>query len=37
MDETSEIIRQRREKARGLADQNIELYPNDFEVSTFIS
>ena len=33
MDETSEIIRQRREKARGLADQNIELYPNDFEVS----
>jgi lysyl-tRNA synthetase class 2 len=33
MDETSEVIRQRREKARALADQNIELYPNDFKVS----
>jgi hypothetical protein len=27
MDETSEVIRQRREKARAIADQNIELYP----------
>ena len=33
MDETSEVIRQRREKARAIADQNIELYPNDFKVS----
>ncbi|OEU46516.1 MAG: lysine--tRNA ligase [Desulfobacterales bacterium S3730MH5] len=33
MDETSEVIRQRHEKARSLADQNIELYPNDFKVS----
>ncbi|UCD86954.1 MAG: lysine--tRNA ligase [Desulfobacterales bacterium] len=33
MDETSEVIRQRREKARALSDQNIELYPNDFKVS----
>ena len=33
MDETSEVIRQRREKARALADQDIELYPNDFNVS----
>ncbi len=33
MDETSEIIRQRHEKARSLADEDIELYPNDFKVS----
>ncbi len=33
MDETSEVIRQRHEKARALADQDIELYPNDFKVS----
>lgn len=33
MDETSEVIRRRREKAQALADQKIELYPNDFRVS----
>jgi len=33
MDETSEVIRRRREKAKALADQNIELYPNDFKAS----
>ncbi|MBW1858639.1 MAG: lysine--tRNA ligase [Deltaproteobacteria bacterium] len=33
MDETSEVIRQRREKAQSLADHKIELYPNDFRVS----
>ena len=33
MDETSEVIRQRREKARALAEKNVELYPNDFRVS----
>ncbi|MBW2019929.1 MAG: lysine--tRNA ligase [Deltaproteobacteria bacterium] len=33
MDESSEVIRQRREKAKAFADQNIELYPNDFKVS----
>jgi len=33
MDETSEIISQRREKARALTDQDVELYPNDFKVS----
>ena len=37
MDETSEVIRHRREKARALADQKIELYPNDFRVSHTIS
>jgi lysyl-tRNA synthetase class 2 len=33
MDETSEVIRHRREKAQALADRKIELYPNDFRVS----
>ena len=33
MDETSEVIRHRREKAQALADQKTELYPNDFRVS----
>ena len=33
MDETSEVIRQRREKAKALAEQGVELYPNDFRVS----
>lgn len=33
MDGSSDIIRQRREKARALTDQGIELYPNDFKVS----
>ena len=33
MDETSEVIRNRRDKAKALADQGIELYPNDFKVS----
>lgn len=33
MNETSDLIRQRREKAKALAQQNIELYPNDFRVS----
>ena len=33
MDETSEVIRRRQEKARALADEDIELYPNDFKVS----
>jgi len=33
MDDTSEVIRHRREKAQALADQKIELYPNDFRVS----
>ena len=33
MDETSEVIRHRREKAQSLADQKTELYPNDFRVS----
>lgn len=33
MDEASEVIRERREKARALADKDIELYPNDFKVS----
>ncbi|MDY6953362.1 MAG: lysine--tRNA ligase [Thermodesulfobacteriota bacterium] len=29
----SDVFRQRREKARTLADQGVELYPNDFKVS----
>ena len=33
MDETSEVIRKRREKIRALVDEEIELYPNDFKVS----
>ncbi len=33
MDETSEVIRRRHEKARALADEDIDLYPNDFRVS----
>jgi len=33
MDETSEVIRRRHEKARALADEDIDLYPNDFKVS----
>jgi len=33
MDETSDVIRQRREKARSLAEQGVDLYPNDFQVS----
>jgi lysyl-tRNA synthetase class 2 len=33
MDETSEVISHRREKAKALADRKVELYPNDFEVS----
>jgi lysyl-tRNA synthetase class 2 len=33
MDERSEVIRHRREKAQALVDQEIELYPNDFKVS----
>jgi lysyl-tRNA synthetase class 2 len=33
MDETSQVILQRRAKAKALADQNVELYPNDFKVS----
>lgn len=33
MDESSEVVRQRREKAKALADQGVELYPNDFKVS----
>ncbi len=33
MDETSEVIRRRQEKARALADEDIDLYPNDFRVS----
>lgn len=33
MDETSEVIRRRQEKARALANEDIELYPNDFKVS----
>ena len=37
MDETSEVIRQRREKAEALAKQNVELYPNDFRVSHTVS
>ena len=33
MQKSSEVIRQRREKAKVLADQGVELYPNDFRVS----
>jgi lysyl-tRNA synthetase class 2 len=33
MGRSSEVIRQRREKAKALTDQGIELYPNDFKVS----
>jgi len=33
MDRSSEVIRQRREKAKALTDQGIDLYPNDFKVS----
>ena len=32
-DGSSEVVRQRREKAKALTDQGIELYPNDFKVS----
>ncbi|MDY6955215.1 MAG: hypothetical protein SWE60_27245 [Thermodesulfobacteriota bacterium] len=31
--EQSDVFRQRREKARTLADRGVELYPNDFKVS----
>ncbi len=33
MDESSTVLRQWREKAKALADQGIELYPNDFKAS----
>ncbi|MBE9582485.1 MAG: lysine--tRNA ligase [Proteobacteria bacterium] len=33
MDETSEVVRQRREKAQALVDEGVELYPNDFRLS----
>jgi lysyl-tRNA synthetase class 2 len=33
MDDTSDLIRQRREKAESLAKQDIDLYPNDFKVT----
>ncbi|NVM20635.1 MAG: lysine--tRNA ligase [Desulfobacterales bacterium] len=33
MNKSSEVIRQRRERAKALADQGVELYPNDFKVS----
>ena len=33
MDGSSDVIRQRREKAQALTDQGVELYPNDFKVS----
>ncbi len=33
MDNVSEVIRQRMGKAKGLADQGVELYPNNFRVS----
>jgi lysyl-tRNA synthetase class 2 len=33
MDGSSEVIRQRREKAKALTDRGVDLYPNDFKVS----
>jgi lysyl-tRNA synthetase class 2 len=33
VDETSEVVRQRREKAQALVDEGVELYPNDFRLS----
>jgi lysyl-tRNA synthetase class 2 len=33
VDESSEVIHQRREKAKALAGQGVDLYPNDFKVS----
>jgi lysyl-tRNA synthetase class 2 len=33
VDETSEVIRERRDKAEALAHSGVELYPNDFCVS----
>ena len=33
MDETSEVVRQRREKAQALVDEGVELYPNDYRVT----
>ena len=33
LDGSTEVVRQRREKAKALSDQGIELYPNDFKVS----
>ena len=33
MNGSSEVIRQRREKAKALTDQGVDLYPNDFKVS----
>jgi lysyl-tRNA synthetase class 2 len=37
VDKTSEVIRQRLEKAKALADQGVELYPNKFKVSHTVS
>ena len=33
MDDSSQLIQQRREKAKALLDGGISLYPNDFKVS----
>ena len=33
MDETSEVVRQRREKAQALVDEGVELYPNDYRLT----
>jgi lysyl-tRNA synthetase class 2 len=33
LDGSSEVVRQRREKAKALTDQGVDLYPNDFKVS----
>lgn len=36
MEETSQLIQQRREKALALAGKGVELYPNDFRVSSTV-
>ncbi len=33
VDDSSQLISQRREKARALDEEGVELYPNDFKVS----
>ena len=33
MDHSSQLIEQRREKAKALKEEGVELYPNDFEVT----
>ena len=37
MDPSSQLIEQRREKAKALKDDGVELYPNDFEVTHTVS